>query len=87
MPIDYAPLMRHSVRPPASEGKPFHGKCREAKIQGAREEARQIIAQADQEGRAEADAFHLPAEFTGGPFEKALTNVRQRLPTMPRELS
>ena len=30
----------------------------EAKIQAAREEARQIIAQADQEGRAEADTIY-----------------------------
>jgi V/A-type H+-transporting ATPase subunit G/H len=30
----------------------------EARIQAAREEARQIIAQADQEGRSEADAFY-----------------------------
>ena len=30
----------------------------EARIQAAREEARQIIAQADQVGRAEADAFY-----------------------------
>jgi vacuolar-type H+-ATPase subunit H len=30
----------------------------EARIQAAREEARQIIAQADQQGRSEADAFY-----------------------------
>ena len=59
LPIDYAPLTRHTVGPLTSEGKPFHGKCREARVQAAREEARQIMAQADQEGHAEADAFYL----------------------------
>ncbi len=38
-------------------------------------------------GQENITQIRLPAEFTGQPFEKALTNIRQRLQAIPRELA
>jgi V/A-type H+-transporting ATPase subunit I len=38
-------------------------------------------------GQENITQVRLPTEFTGQPFEKALTNIRQRLQAIPRELA
>lgn len=58
----------------------------EARIQAAREEARQIIAQAQQEGRSEADAFYQRGiEAAGREAETIVAAAHQEADALRRQ--